>query len=101
MPSSGNEEQVELFVGFDQRVHDLKGRSRVYIRIHLRNHEQQLSLQPGSVIYIGRGRVMNVERPSHPLFVPPNLIHPVVMAAAIGNSRFVKLRMEEDTSRRV
>src|SRR5215475_5291116 len=72
VPASGNEEQVELFVGFDQRV-----------------------------IHIGRGCVMSAYRPSHPLFVPPHLIHTVVVAAAVGDCSLVKLRMEQQASGRV
>ncbi len=29
VPAAGNEEQIEFLVGFDQRVDDLPGRSRV------------------------------------------------------------------------
>src|SRR5262249_44116038 len=84
VPAAGNEQQVELFVGFDQRVDNLKSRGRIYVRVHLWDYKQQLSLQPVGVIHIGRGRVMGAERPSHPLFIPPHLIHPVIVAAAIG-----------------
>src|SRR5262245_40075383 len=101
VPASGNEEQVELFVGFDQRVDHLPGRRRVYVRVHLRDDEQQLSLQTVRVIHIGRGCVMSAYRPSHPLFVPPHLIHTVVVAAAVGDCSLVKLRMEQQASGRV
>ena len=39
-------------------------------------------------------------RPAHPLLVPPHLIHAVVVAAAVGDDDFIKLRMEEDAAER-
>src|SRR5262249_4699355 len=44
---------------------------------------------------------MLANRPAHPVFVPPNLVHPVVMTSTVCDGRFVEFRMEEHASHRV
>jgi PAS domain S-box-containing protein len=46
-----------------------------------RRPQQQLALQPVRVVHVGRGRVLRADRPAHPLLVPPDLVHAVVVAA--------------------
>src|SRR5262245_2491475 len=54
-----------------------------------------------SIVHIGRGRVLRTNRPAHPLFVPPDLIHTVVVTSGVRHSGLVKLWMEEQRSQRV
>ena len=42
---------------------------------------------------------MRADRPAHPLLVPPNLVHAVVVAAAVGHSRLVKIPVCEQGPR--
>ena len=44
---------------------------------------------------IGLFRVMRSYRPVHPLFVPPDFVHTVIMATAVRNGGFVELAVVE------
>lgn len=48
------------------------------------------------MLRVGVRCVALVEGPVHPLLVPPDLIHPVVMAAAIRRTGLVKLGMPQE-----
>src|SRR5215213_4271518 len=41
---------------------------------------------------------MFFDRPAHPLLVPPDFIHAIVVAAAVGHTRLVEFRMREQTA---
>src|SRR5688572_24887901 len=51
--------------------------------------------------HVGGRVVLRSDRPPHPLLVPPDLVHPVVMAAGEGYRRVVELGMEEQGAERV
>ena len=94
-----NHEQIEGLVGFDQRVHDLHRRRRIDVRVQLTDDEQQIALQLRRVVDVRRRGVLWTERPSHPLLVPPDLVHSVVVAPAGRHRGLVELRMEEHARR--
>src|SRR5207253_5235191 len=76
-------------------------RSWIHVLVHFGHDEQQLALEAIRIVYVRRGAIFLAERPAHPLFIPPNLVHPIVVAAAVGNRDLVKLRMEEQPAERV
>ena len=75
--------QIKLFevlVRFHQGADNLQGGSRVDIVVQFAVDQEQLAFQTVSIVDIGGGAIRSVDRISHPLFVPPDFIHPVVMA---------------------
>src|SRR5262245_2931727 len=44
---------------------------------------------------------MWTERPAHPLLVPPDFIHAVIVASAVRYRRLIKLRVEQHAAKRV
>src|ERR1051326_2208813 len=101
MSATGDKEQIEFFISLDERVGHLQRRGRIHICVHLAQYQQQLPLQLGSVVHIGGRRVLRTERPAHPLLVPPDLVHAIVMTSAVGHSYLVELGMEQQASKRV
>ena len=56
------------------------------VGVELADDQQQLALQPVRVVHVRRRGVLRPDRPAHPLLVPPDLVHPVVVAAAVGDT---------------
>ncbi len=52
------------------------------------------------VVNIRRRGVLRTHRPTHPLLIPPHLVHAIVMAAAVTHRHFVELRMKEQRTER-
>src|SRR5206468_5849243 len=96
--ASGNVKQVKLLVGLDQRVDHLQRRRWIDVCVHLSHHKQQLALQTICVIHIGRGSILQTKWPAHPLLVPPNLVHPVIVTTRVRYGDLVELRVEEQRS---
>ncbi len=93
--AAGNDQQVEILAGLDQRVGQPHRRFRRHVVVHFADDQQQLALQPVRVVDV---RALGVLRPdgiAHPLLVPRGLVHAVVVAAAGGDRHLVELRMEE------
>ena len=65
------------------------------IAVDLAHGEQQFAFQFGGVGLCGLGLVMGADGPAHPRFVPPDLVHAVVVAAYRRYAHLVKLRVEE------
>src|SRR6185312_1806820 len=95
MTSARYDQQVEVLLRLYQRIDDLHRRRWIHVRIHLTNDEQQLALQSVRVVHVGRRCVLRPDWPSHPLLVPPDLVHPVVVRARSRNGGLVELRMKE------
>ena len=45
------------------------------------DNQRRPALKAAGVVHVGRGRVVRAERPPHPLLVPPDLVHAVVVTA--------------------
>src|SRR5580658_2330673 len=87
-------EHVEMLVGLDQCVDYLHRRGWVYVAIHLANDNQRLAFQTVGVVHVRGFGVLRSQRPAHPLLVPPDLVHAVIVAAAVSHYHLVKLRVE-------
>ena len=57
--------------------------------------------EPVRVVHVARRGVVRSHRPAHPLLVPPDLVHAVVVAADGGDGRVVELRVEQQRAERV
>ena len=93
MPSTRHDQEVKIFVRLDQRVHHLHGRGGIDIAVKFADDQEQFSLQPMGLGHIGLFLVVVSNRPAHPLLVPPDFVHPIVVAAAIGNTDLVEVSM--------
>ena len=93
MAAAGHHEQIEILVGLDERVDHLQRRRGVHVLVVLAHHEQQLAFE---VARVGEVRIPIVFRPhrlAHPLFVPPDFVHPIVMAPAVRHAGLVEFAM--------
>ena len=48
-----------------------------------------------ALVDVGLLGVVRADRPAHPLLVPPDLVHAVVVAAAVGDADLVEVAVEE------
>ena len=94
----GDVQQIERLVGLDQRVDQLHRRRRIDVRVVLPDDEQQLSLQLARVLHVRALDILRPDRPTHPLLVPPHLVHPVVMTPGGRESDLVELGMKEEST---
>lgn len=99
MGIAGEVELLEVLVGLDKGPDHLQGRGRIYIVIDLTVDKQELALKQMRIVHIGIFGVPWTDRISHPLLVPPYLVHTVVMAAAKGHSYLVELGIEQKGSK--
>src|SRR4051812_42334183 len=66
----------------------------------LTDDEEQLALKLCGVGHVGAGRIVR-PHDSHPLLVPPDLVHPIVMTARRAERHLVELRVEEQGAKRI
>jgi len=66
--------------------------------IHLADDEQQLALQQVCVVHVGRRRIPGADRPAHPLLVPPQLVHAVIVRSGGRHGNLVEVGMEEQAA---
>jgi len=66
VPSAWNQQHLEIFVGFDQRVDNLQSRRWIDIRIKFANDQQQLATQPMSICNVRLLFVMRSDGPPKP-----------------------------------
>ena len=52
-------------------------------------------------LHIGLLLVMRSNRPPHPKFIPPDLVHAIVMATTIGYAHLVKFTVIEQAPERI
>ena len=99
--TTGDVEEVEVLVGFSESVRHLQSGRRIDVRVQLTDNQQELALKLSRVFNVGGSGVLRTHRPAHPLLVPPDLIHAVIMAPAVGDSSSIEFGMEEQGSHRV
>src|SRR5207244_3852433 len=85
----------------NERVHDLVAGRRIDVRVELADDEHEMALKLFRIDDIRRRFVVRSDRPTHPLLVPPDLVHPVVVTAGIRIRDFIKLWVEDETTHRV
>ena len=83
VPAAGDDDQVEILVRLDERIHHLHRRRRVDVPVQLADRQQQFPLELVGIYRVRRRGVLGPDGPTHPRLVPPDLVHPIVMAAAI------------------
>src|SRR5690606_17396080 len=100
--AAGEYEQVEILACAHQRIDHLHGRGRVDVAVLLAEDQQQLALQQVRVVDAGGARVVVALAfgQAHPLFVPADLVHAVVVAAVPGHADAVEARMEQQRAER-
>ena len=79
MVGARDDEQIEALPCLDERVHDLHGGGGVHVAIHLAHNQHELALEAMRVVHVGGCRVFGSHRPAHPLLIPPDLVHAVVV----------------------
>ncbi len=67
----------------------------------LRRRAGRLPFETIGIVNVRRFRVLGTDRPSHPLFVPPDLVHPVVVAAGERHRHLVEVRVKQQRAERV
>ena len=60
------------------------------------DEEHELALEVLGVLDVGGGDVGAIDRVAHPLLVPPDLVHAVVVASAGGVGSLVEVAVEEE-----
>ena len=95
VPYARQDHQLEILVGFDEGIDHLHGGGRIHVVVHFSYHEHQRTRQPVGVFHVGASDVAAVHRIAHPLFVPPDFVHPVVVATATGVGCLVEFRVEK------
>lgn len=86
-----DDKEVEVFVGFDEGVDDLHRGGGIDVGIEFADDEEKLAFHAVGLGGVGGGFVVFSEWVAHPLFVPPNFVHGIVVATAVGDGDFVKI----------
>ena len=92
----GHQDKLEVFVGFDEGVDHLVGRGGIDIVVHFAHEEHEFSLEVLGVLHVGALHVTAIDRVTHPLLVPPNFVHAVVVASTGGIGSLVEVAVEEE-----
>lgn len=95
--SAGDIEQLEILVGSYQCIDDLHGRCGVDIGIEFTDDQLEIPLESMGIRDVRVRFVVGSNGPSHVQFVPPDFVHPIVMAAAVGYGRIVKFAKEQQS----
>ena len=93
---TGDDHEVKVLAGTLQRCHHLHGRGGVYVVVELAHAEHQRALQSPGVLHVRAVHVAAVDGVAHPLLVPPDFVHAVVVAATGGIGGLVEVAMPED-----
>ena len=101
MPLVGQYYKFKLFTGTDQSIHHLESCRRIDIIVQFPQDQHQFPLQTISIHRIGAFFIFFSDGIPHPLFIPPDLIHPVIMATASSDTHFIKIRVEQYSSHRI
>lgn len=101
MVGARHEDEIEVLVGGDQRIDDLHRARRVNVIVELGDDEHQRAGESVGVHDV-RGRVVHVvvDGPPHPRLVPPLLVQPVVVAAAVGDGGLVEVAVPQQRGQR-
>src|SRR5437868_4237191 len=86
MARARKDDQVKVLVRFDQRINDLHCGRGIDVAVELTDREQELALQLAGLAHIRLLLVMRANGPTHPLLIPPDLIHAVIVTPAIGGT---------------
>ena len=95
MPRTRDQQQVEVAVGLHQGVHHLQRRGRVDVPVEFSHHQQQLSGESVCLRHVRLLGIVRAQRVTHPLLVPPHLVDPVVVAAAVGHRHPVEIAVPQ------
>lgn len=95
MADTGYDNQFKILTGLYQRIDHLHRRRRVDIVVEFSDQQHQGASQQMGVLDIGAGPVRLINRVTHPLLVPPDFIHTVVVASAGRIGRLVKIGIEQ------
>ena len=86
-----DDEEVEVFVGFDEGVDYLHRGGGIDVGIEFADDEEKLAFHAVGLGGVRGSFVVFPEWVAHPLFVPPDLVHGIVVATAVGDGNFVKI----------
>lgn len=93
VPPVGDDQKVEILVGFDQFSGQPQAAGRIDVVVHIPVNQQQLALQIAGKREVGLFVVMRPVRKAHPELGPPGFGHPMVMIPSRRDSDFVEFRM--------
>lgn len=91
MAGADDGHEFEALVSFLQGTDDLRRAGGIDVGVEFANDEQEFALEFVRVFDVGTEFVAFINGPAHPLLVPPDFIHAVVMATAVGDSDFVEV----------
>ena len=91
----GHDEKFEVFVGLDEGFSHLHRACGVDVGVGFSDDEEEVALE---FVGVGNVRVLGVPRAdeAEPCFVPPDLVHPVVVASAVGDGCAVEVAVVEE-----
>jgi hypothetical protein len=69
MARSGDDEQIEILVGLDERVDDLHRGGWVHVLVEFADDKHQIAGELRGVRHVGIIRVLGADRPAHPLLM--------------------------------
>ena len=92
---TGDDHEFEILAGTNKGIGYLHGGSRVDVVVHLTYNEHEGTLQTVGILKIGTAYIAAVHRIAHPLFVPPYLVHAVVVTTTGGVASLVEVAMKE------
>ena len=79
---AGDEDELEVLVGLDEGVDDLVGGGGIDVVVLFADEEHELALEVLGVLDVGGGDVGAIDGITHPLLVPPDFVHTVIMTPA-------------------
>ena len=93
--NSREDDKLEVLVCFYQGIHHLVCARRIDIVIHLTYHQHKGTLELVGILHIAALHITGVDGITHPLLIPPNLVHAVVMTSATAVGCLVEITMEQ------
>ena len=98
MAATWHQQELKVFVGADECINDLQCGGGIDIPVEFADDQQKLALKFMGIGDIGLLFIVGADWPTHPLFIPPDFVHAVVVAAAIRNRRFVEITVSQESS---
>ena len=93
MAGAGDGHEVKGLPGFLQCADDLHRAGGIDVGVEFADDEEQVALEFGGVFDIGAALVAVIHGPAHPLLIPPDFVHAVIMTAAVGDGDFIEVVM--------
>ena len=100
MAGANDGHEVEGLVRALQGADDLCGAGGIDVGVQFADDEEEVAFEFVCIVHVAAPGVAVVNGPAHPLLVPPDLVHAVVVAAAVGDGDVIKVVVIEQRAHR-